>query len=66
MNELVILGLLVTTAGFAVVAARGILTFVFRVMTHPPLIAIHWRAVTFVVALFWFWYLAPALAAHLR
>jgi len=66
MDELVILLLLVTTAGCAVVVARGILTFVFRVMTHPPFISIQWRLVTFVVALFWFWYLAPTVAAHLR
>jgi hypothetical protein len=66
MDEVVILALLVTTAGLAVVAARGILAFIFRVMTHPPLLEIQWRLVTFVVALFWFWYLAPTVAAHLR
>jgi hypothetical protein len=66
MDGIVIVGVFVGSTALAVAAARGILTCVFHLMVHPPAFALHFRFVTFVVALFWFWYLAPIVAAHLR
>ena len=66
MDGLFMLGLLLMTSALALGSAKAFLTLIFRLMAGPqiPSITIHWRPLIFIVALFWFWYLTPAWAAH--
>jgi hypothetical protein len=58
--------LLLTVAfsiGLAFAISRIFLECVFHLMTHQGLPFIfYWRRVAFVTALFWLWYLTPAIA----
>jgi hypothetical protein len=46
----------------AVAAARTILVCTLHLMHEGLPCTFHWRRVIFAAALFWFWYLAPAIA----
>jgi hypothetical protein len=49
----------------AVMGARAMLLAVLHVMAHPPApLRVRWGGVAFGLAIFWFWYLAPSLAAR--
>ena len=49
--------------GLTVGIARALLACLFCVMTRRSLpFVFYWRRVIFVSALFWFWYLTPAIA----
>jgi len=66
MDGIAVVGLLVVASAVALGGAKGLLLLVFRFMAGPgvPAVTIHWRPLLFIVALFWFWYLTPTLAAH--
>lgn len=50
----------------AVMGARAMLGAVLHVMAHPPApMRMRWGGVAFGVALVFFWYLAPAIAARI-
>jgi hypothetical protein len=63
---------ILASVGLAVAVARAVLSCVFHLMDKGLPCAFHWRPVIFAASLFWFWYLAPAIAeaipvaAHLR
>lgn len=63
MDLLVLAAVLVLALGAAVLAARGLLGMIFHLMQprRAPVV-LHWRPVVFGAAIFWFWYLTPALA----
>ena len=49
--------------GLSLVISRIFLASVFYVMTHGRLpFVFYWRRVVFATALFWMWYLTPAIA----
>lgn len=53
----------VLSIGLALAISRIFLGCVFHLMTHQALPFIfYWRRVAFVTALFWLWYLTPAIA----
>jgi len=59
--------LLLATLAFSLVlsfvVSRIFLACVFHVMTHGRLpFVFYWRRVIFATALFWLWYLTPAIA----
>lgn len=57
-----IAGLLVWSFVLALAGARGLLGVILHLMTAPGFgVTFYWRPVVFAVALFWFWYLAPAV-----
>jgi hypothetical protein len=65
VDALVLLVMLTASMALAVMGARGLLVAVLHVMAHPPAPArIRWGRVVFGVAIFWFLYMAPAIAAR--
>ena len=63
MEPILLLATLAFSLGLSLAIARIFLGTVFRLMTHGPLqITFHWRPVIFATALFWIWYLTPAIA----
>ena len=63
MQPLLLLLTLVLSVGFSLVISRGFLACVFHLMTHGRLpFVFYWRRVAFATALFWLWYLTPAIA----
>ena len=48
------------SAALAVAGARGALAVIFHMMANP--VSIRWGRVVFAAAVFWFWYLVPAVA----
>lgn len=67
MDHVVLLALVAGSFGVAFTTAKGALAVIFYVMVHRRFpVTIHWRPLLFVVALFWFWYLAPASAQTAR
>ena len=54
---------LVASLGLSLVIARIFLECVFHLMTYRSLpFVFYWRRVAFATALFWMWYLTPAIA----
>lgn len=54
---------LALSLGLSLLIARIFLGCVFHVMTHGHLpFVFYWRRVAFATALFWMWYLTPAIA----
>ena len=60
---MLLLATLMLSVGLSLAISRIFLGSVLHVMTHGGLPAFHWRPVIFVTALFWIWYLTPAIAA---
>lgn len=60
---MLLLATLMLSVGLSLAISRIFLGCVFHVMTHGGLPKFHWRPVIFVTALFWMWYLTPAIAA---
>ena len=55
---------LVASLGLSLAIARIFLECVFHLMAHRGLpFVFYWRRVAFATALFWMWYLTPAIAA---
>ena len=63
VQPLLLLATLLLSVGLSLAISRIFLACVFHVMTHGGLPSFHWRPVIFVTALFWIWYLTPAIAA---
>lgn len=64
MQALLLLVTLILTVALSLAISRIFLECVFHVMTHGGLsFTFHWRPVIFLTALFWIWYLTPAIAA---
>ena len=53
---------LLASGALAIVIGRAILTCLFHLMHEGLPCTFHWRPVVFAASLFWFWYLAPAIA----
>lgn len=67
MDQVVLLALAAGSFAVAFTTAKGALAVIFHMMAHHRFpVTIHWRPLFFVVALFWFWYLAPASAQTAR
>ena len=63
MEPLLLLATLALSLGLSLAISRAFLACVFHVMTHGRLPFIfYWRRVVFATALFWLWYLTPAIA----
>jgi hypothetical protein len=60
---MLLLATLMLSVGLSLAISRVFLGCVLHVMTHGGLPTFHWRPVIFVTALFWIWYLTPAIAA---
>jgi hypothetical protein len=55
---------LTVSLGLSLVIARIFLGCAFHLMSHGRLpFVFYWRRVIFATALFWMWYLTPAIAA---
>ena len=64
MQPMLLLITLALSMGLALAISRLFLAGVFHLMTHRSLpFVFHWRRVVFAAALFWLWYLTPAIAA---
>jgi hypothetical protein len=63
VQPMLLVATLMLSVGLSLAIARIFLGCVFHVMTHGGLPTFHWRPVIFVTALFWIWYLTPAIAA---
>jgi hypothetical protein len=59
VDALLLLTVVLASSALAVVAARGMLSVLFLMMTHPPTLHLHWGRIFFMSALFWFWYYSP-------
>ena len=65
MDALVLVTILAASMALAVMGARAMLEAVLHVMAHPPApMRVRWGGVAVGLAIFWFWYLAPSLAAR--
>jgi len=64
VDALLLLATVVASAAFAAVMAQVVLAGTIYLMRNGLPCTIHWRPVLFAAALFWFWYLAPAIAAR--
>ena len=53
---------IIASVALAVAIARAILVCTLHLMHEGLPFPFHWRPVIFAAALFWFWYLAPAIA----
>jgi len=63
MQPMLLLVTLALSMGLAFAISRIFLSGVFHLMTHGSLpFVFHWRRVVFAAALFWLWYLTPAIA----
>ncbi|PYR70987.1 MAG: hypothetical protein DMF88_01150 [Acidobacteria bacterium] len=63
MEPMLLLVTLALSMGLALAISRLFLGSVFHLMTHRTLpFVFHWRRVVFAAALFWLWYLTPAMA----
>jgi hypothetical protein len=63
VQPMLLLATLMLSVGLSLAISRIFLGCVLHVMAHGGLPAFHWRPVIFVTALFWMWYLTPAIAA---
>lgn len=63
VQPMLLVATLMLSLGLSLAISRIFLGCVFHVMTHGGLPTFHWRPVIFVTALFWIWYLTPAIAA---
>jgi hypothetical protein len=63
VQPMLLLATLMLSVGLSLAISRVFLGCVLYVMTHGGLPTFHWRPVIFVTALFWIWYLTPAIAA---
>ena len=63
MQPALLLVTLTLSIGFSLAISRIFLGSVFHLMTHRRLpFVFYWRRVMFATALFWIWYLTPAIA----
>jgi hypothetical protein len=63
VEPILLLATLAFSLGLSLAISRIFLGTVFRLMAHGPLqFTFHWRPVIFATALFWIWYLTPAIA----
>lgn len=63
MQPLLLLFTLALSLGVSLLISRGFLACVFHLMTYGRLpFVFYWRRVAFATALFWLWYLTPAIA----
>ena len=63
MEPMLLLVTLALSMGLALAISRLFLGCVFHLMTHRTLpFVFYWRRVVFAAALFWLWYLTPAIA----
>jgi hypothetical protein len=63
VDAVLLLAAVVASAALAAVIAQTVLACTIYVMHNGLPCTLHWRPVIFTAALFWFWYLAPAIAA---
>ena len=65
MDALVLLVMIAVSMALAVMGARATLMGVLHVMAHPPApVRVRWGGVAVGMAIFFAWYLAPAIAAR--
>ena len=63
MQPTLLLMTLTLSLGLSLAISRIFLGCVFYLMAHPSLpFVFDWRRVVFATALFWIWYLTPAIA----
>jgi hypothetical protein len=63
MQPVLLLATLALSMGLSLAISRIFLGCVFHLMTHRSLpFVFYWRRVMFATALFWLWYLTPAIA----
>ena len=63
MQPALLLMTLTLSLGLSLAISRIFLGCVFYLMAHRSLpFVFHWRRVIFATALFWIWYLTPAIA----
>jgi len=63
MQPVLLLATLALSMGLSLAISRIFLGCVFHLMTHRSLpFVFYWRRVIFATALFWLWYLTPAIA----
>jgi hypothetical protein len=63
VDQLILATVFLVTLALGAVLAKVVLSFLLRLITDGGLpVAIRWRPVVFISALFWFWYLTPAIA----
>ena len=63
VDALLLLATVVASAALAAAIAQTVLASTIYLMRNGLPFTLHWRPVIFAAALFWFWYLAPAIAA---
>jgi hypothetical protein len=63
VDALLLLATVVASAALAAAIAQTVLACTIYVMRKGLPCTLHWRPVIFAAALFWFWYLAPVIAA---
>jgi len=63
VDALLLLATVVASAALAAAIAKTALACTIHVMRNGLPFTLHWRPVIFAAALFWFWYLVPAIAA---
>ena len=64
VDALLLLATVVASAALAAAVAQTVLGCTIYVMRNGLPCTLHWRPVIFVAAVFWFWYLAPVIAAR--
>ena len=63
MQPMLLVATLAFSMGLSLVISRIFLGGVFYLMTHRSLpFVFYWRRVVFAAALFWLWYVTPAIA----
>jgi hypothetical protein len=62
VDALLLLAAVVASAALAAAIAQTVLACTIYLMRNGLPCTLHWRPVIFAAALFWFWYLAPAIA----
>ena len=63
VDALLLLAAVVASVALAAAIAQMVLASTIYMMRNGLPCTLHWRRVIFAAALFWFWYLAPAIAA---
>jgi len=63
VDALLLFAAVVASAALAAAIAQTVLACTIYVMRNGLPCTLHWRPVIFAAALFWFWYLAPVIAA---
>ena len=63
VGAFLLIAAVVASVALAAVIAQTVLACTIYMMRNGLPCTLHWRPVIFAAALFWFWYLAPVIAA---